>query len=522
LRIAFIHTDENGESNLYSMRPSGSDIIRLTDFRNSLCGGIAWSHDSQYLGFTSTCEGTLDLYVMKADGSELNRLTCGSERDFQPKWSPDGTRLLFFSTLTPAGGSHTMRMVNLDGSGLRTIGPEADRNAYGAWSPDGSKIAFQSDAFGCSRIGVLDLSTENVNWLTVDERDYWTPVWFPEGDRIACLRSDRGSNRIAILDIEDRNMRILGPEAGLCSGLEITPDGQRILFAHEGPGNPTSLWTQDLDCSPRQLTITLPAGLDEEYFVNPEVVGFTSSDGLEIPALLYRPRHSPSSSLPPAVIRLHGGPNFQTYNCWQPRIQLLVSRGYLVMAPDFRGSTGYGEEFQKRSIGDWGGGDLLDVISAADWLVATEQADPDRIAILGGSYGGYLALMAMAKAPDRWAAGIDLFGFADLETFYSGASDWMRQWIEKQIGSPENNPDFYHDRSPINHCEMIEAPLLVLQGEHDERVPLGQAEQLRDRMMNSGRECRLKVYKGEDHFFGSRETQVDVMQTIVDFLDKHV
>ncbi|NOQ23691.1 MAG: prolyl oligopeptidase family serine peptidase [Candidatus Aegiribacteria sp.] len=189
--------------------------------------------------------------------------------------------------------------------------------------------------------------------------------------------------------------------------------------------------------------------------------------------------------------------------------------------PDFRGSTGYGEEFEKRSIGDWGGGDLRDVIAAADYLESTGQVDPDRIALLGGSYGGYLMLMAMARAPERWAAGVNLFGFVDLETFYSSAKGWMQKWIEDQIGSPEENPEFYHCRSPITHCAEIKAPLLMLQGAKDECVPLSQAEQLKDRMKSNGRECRLKVYKDEDHFFQKEATQIDVMRTVLEFLDRY-
>ena len=517
--IAFIHTDEDDGANLYSMELSGGDIRKLTDFENSDFGVIEWSPDGQYLAFTSTHEGALDLYVIGSGGTGLHRITSGPGRVFYPKWSPDGKRLLFFTATRPAGGKYEMKSVNRDGTGLRTIGPNADRNAYGYWSPDGSRIAFHSEATGSLQIGILDLNTEAVTWITEDDRDHSCPVWFPKGDRIAFLTERNGSTRILTADIETGKTGIMGPEAGLCHSLEISRDGRRIVFIHEGPGNPASLCYQDIDGKPQQLTDPLPSGLGREDFAFPEEVSYTSSDGLEIPALLYRPKRVNSDELPPAVIRLHGGPNYQTYNCWQPGIQLLVNRGCLVLAPQFRGSTGYGKEFEQLSRGDWGGGDLQDVISAADWLVATGQANPARIALLGGSYGGYLALMAMAKAPDKWAAGIDLFGFVDLRTFHDNASDWMQEWIEQQIGSPEQNPAFYSERSPINHCDRINAPLLVLHGEDDARVPLAQAEKLRDLMVSKGRKCHLKVYGKEDHFFSSRETQVDVMRTIVDFLD---
>ena len=416
-----------------------------------------------------------------------------------------------------------MRTVNRDGTGLRTIGPEANRNAYGTWSPDGARIAFQSNACGCFRIGLLDPRTEDIKWLTSNDMDSCNPIWLPDGKRIAYKVTRNGSTRIAIVEVETGEMRVFGPEAGLCSDIEFTRDGHTVVFSHEGPRNPMDLWCQDLNGGePRQLTCSLPDSICKEDLVIPEEVSYTSFDGLEIPSLLYKPRDDTRNELPPAVIRLHGGPNFQTYNCWQPSIQFLVNQGYLVLAPNFRGSTGYGEEFRKKSIGDWGGGDLQDVIAAAEWLTSTLQADRERIALLGGSYGGYLMLMAMASVPDIWAAGVDLFGFVDLETFHSSANDWMREWIEEQIGSPEQNPDFYRERSPINHCDRIKAPLLMLQGANDKRVPPGQAKLLRDRMKSSGKECELKVYGDENHFFYNEATQIDVMKTILGFYNRHL
>jgi dipeptidyl aminopeptidase/acylaminoacyl peptidase len=129
-------------------------------------------------------------------------------------------------------------------------------------------------------------------------------------------------------------------------------------------------------------------------------------------------------------------------------------------------------------------------------------------------------LMAMARAPEKWAAGVDLFGFVDLETFHTSTSGWMREWIEDQIGSPEENPVFYHQRSPINHCAEITAPLLILQGAKDERVPLGQAEQLKERMESNGRKCTLEIYGDEDHYFRKEITQINVMRKVLDFFDR--
>lgn len=520
--IAFVSYGDNGPE-LRAITIKDKRQRTIARFLEGSVGSLQWSRSGEYIAFTSSHRGTLDLYVIKHDGTGLLRLTSGPERDFQPRWSPDDRTILFFSLMRPAGGPWEMRTIKSDGTGLRRTGPDAERNAHGAWSPDGSAIAFHSNACGSYRIGLMDTDSEQVEWLTPDDRDSWTPVWMPEGKRIACTLSERGNTRPAIIDAGTGRVTLFGPRAGLCSNVRVTCDGRTLLFLHDGPRNPPELRKQELsgEEASARLTNSLPASVDRSLLVIPEEVSYESFDGLEINSLLYRPP-ARDGIKPPAIIRLHGGPNYQTYNCWQPMIQFMVSHGYLILAPDYRGSTGYGTDFENLSRGDWGGGDLKDVTAAAEWLTATGQAHPDRIALLGGSYGGYLTLMAMAHAPDKWAAGVDLFGFADLTAFHEEAAEWMRKWIEDQIGSPEDNRSFYRQRSPITHCDRITSPLLMLHGASDRRVPLSQAEQLKEIMERNGRECRLKVYGSGDHFFGSDDTRTDTMKTILEFLNTHL
>jgi dipeptidyl aminopeptidase/acylaminoacyl peptidase len=369
-QIAFIHGVDEGKSDLFATSPTNYEIRRLTELGKGGFCGLSWSPNGNHLAFSSNYEGSFDIYVVQSDGKGMHRLTSGSENDFDPRWSPDGRRLLFYSRLSKGPmGRYEMRLINRDGAGLQAIGPEANRNAWGSWSTDGKIIAFGSNKCGCFRIGLLDLQTNETNWLTGKESNCWTPVWSPDGTRLACQIEKNGSRRITTVKIGTGEMKTVGPRSGLCSDMEFTPDSSALLFTHEGPRNPFDLWHLDLDSGDlRQLTNALPDSIDRKDLVAPEEICYASFDGLEIPALLYKPSAEVNSELPPAVIWLHGGPNYQTYNWWHPRIQLLVSHGYLVLAPDFRGSTGYGEEFKKRSIGDWGGGDLKDVIAGADWL----------------------------------------------------------------------------------------------------------------------------------------------------------
>lgn len=337
-QIAFIRDGEESKTDLFAVNIANGEISRLTELENGSFCSLSCSSDGSHLAFCSNCKGSFDIYVVRFDGKGMQRLTSGSENDFDPMWSPDGSRLVFYSLLGQGPrGRYEMRIINKDGTGFQVIGPEANRNAWGNWSRNGKMIAFGSNACGCFRIGLLNLQTNETNWLTGEERNCWTPVWSPDGNRLAFKTEKNGSRKIAIIEMETGKMEIVGPKSGMCLDMDFTPDGGTLLFTHEGPRNPFDLWRLDLGSGGlQQLTNGLPDSISREELVVPEEICYTSYDGLEIPALLFKPSGEVKRGSPPAVIRLHGGPNYQTFNCWHPRIQFLASHGYLVLAPDFR------------------------------------------------------------------------------------------------------------------------------------------------------------------------------------------
>lgn len=515
--------DEDGNEcyNLYTVSPADGSVRKLTEFeRSDRFRYFSWSPDGRYLAFDSNWEGSFDIYTIKADGTDLQRITSGSEQYYGPGWLADGQRLRFGAVTTFGIGADTKTwIVNRDKTGLRSIDCTA-----GSWSPDETRIAF---AFlndrGVFNVGVLNIRTGEKSWLTNENHEVWSPFWSPDGNSIACTVAKDGNWQIGIIELESGKLRIVGPLNGQCSCGEFTPDGKAMIFVHEGPRNPKDLWYLDLSRGKlRQLTNGCPDSIDRKKLVSPDVIRYTSLDGMEIPAFLFKPLDLDADVLPPAIVWVHGGPNYAFMNVWNPTVQLLVNRGYVVMAPNFRGSTGYGEEFARLSFGDWGGGDLKDIIAAAGYLESTGQADGKRIALWGGSYGGYLMLMALAKAPDRWAACVNFFGFVDLVSFYQNTRDWMRKWIEAQIGTPEENPEFYHERSPINHCTNITAPLLYFQGANDPRVPLSESEKLMSVLKSQNKDCTHVVYEDEGHGFQKKANQIDTMRKGLEFLERHL
>ncbi len=515
--IAFV---ESGEGCCIRISdPADGTCRKLIDFPEGSCDDLAWSPDGSLLAFSLSSAGTSGIHTIRSDGSGLNRLTSGTGRDSSPEWSTDGSRLLFQSDLPGAERDREVRIVNRDGTGFRPVG--LFRSA--SWAPCGRKLFVTSREPFHTKIGSIDFETGQVAWFSGDDQWMSNPVSSPDGRKLACVSFKGGNSRISIFDVDAEQFTFMGPKSGNCGSPAISPDGGAVVFTHCGPEEPDGLWLLDLSSRrSRQLLDCLPDSIDRRLLTIPEEVRYTSFDGLEIPAFLYRPSGPDRGSLPPAVVWLHGGPNFQFFNMWHPMIQLMQSHGYLVMAPNFRGSIGYGNEFCDLKKGDWAGGDLKDVVAAAYWLEATGQADGSRIALVGGSYGGYLMLMALEKAPGRWAAGVDLFGFVNLETFYRNARDYVQLMIRTQIGTPEDNSVFYSERSPINNCDGITSPLLIIHGADDAVVPVSESEQIVDRLHGLGKTCELKVYDGQDHRFHSASGQIDYMRTISEFLDRHI
>ena len=246
-----------------------------------------------------------------------------------------------------------------------------------------------------------------------------------------------------------------------------------LLYYHNGPTAPNDVWVYSMaDGKSRQITNSLVAGVRSEDMVEPFLVHYPSRDGKwTISAFVYVPYNMARSGQNAAVVYVHGGPTSQTVNSFSRIIQHLVNQGYMVIAPNYRGSTGYGKEFQHANLFDMGGGDLQDVLAAADWIKQTGFLDPKKIALMGGSYGGYMTMMGVTKAPDVWAAGIPIVPFVNYFTEIAHEDPVLREMDLATMGDPEKNKELFHDRSPIFFVDQIKAPLLLLAGGNDPRCP---------------------------------------------------
>jgi len=260
-----------------------------------------------------------------------------------------------------------------------------------------------------------------------------------------------------------------------------------------------------------------------EDLVQPFLVHFPSKDGKwQISALVYVPYNAERNGKNAAVVYIHGGPDAQVQNSFSKNIQYLANQGFFVIAPNYRGSAGYGKEFSDANRFDMGGGDLEDLISANAWLQKTGFVSPQKIAVMGGSYGGYITMMAVTKAPDLWAAGVPIVPFVTWFTEVESEDPGLREYDLATMGDPVKDKARFQERSPINFVDQIKAPLLLLAGGNDPRCPKTEAEQVAQAVKKRGGVVEFKVYENEGHGFSKIENQIDAYTRVAEFLKKYV
>jgi dipeptidyl aminopeptidase/acylaminoacyl peptidase len=297
----------------------------------------------------------------------------------------------------------------------------------------------------------------------------------------------------------------------------------RMLYNHEGANAPNDLWVYDFATrESRQITHALIGGIRSEDMVEPYLVHYPSKDGKwQISAFVYVPYNAERNGRNAAVVFIHGGPEAQYLNWYNSSVQYLVNQGFFVIVPNYRGSSGYGKEFQDANRFDMGGGDLQDIVSAADWIVRTGYVDPKKVTLYGGSYGGYLTMAAVTKVPDRWAAAAPWIPFVNWFTEIQNADPSVREFAIANMGDPIKDKERLRENSPIYFVDRIKAPLLLLAGGNDPRCPATEAEQVASAIKKRGGVAELKIYENEGHGFTKLENQIDAMNRVAEFLKKY-
>ena len=395
-------------------------------------------------------------------------------------------------------------------------------------SPDGGMLLLSSDAKGgYMNIALLDVATKKVTWVTDLKWEAYSGNFSPDGKSYSYVVNEGGLIDAYLAERSTNHGEKLDLPHGLNSFSgnpnEFAPQSDRVIVSHEASNQPGDLWIYDLHSRhAEQLTFSAIASLRATPLPPSQIVHYKSFDGKIISALLWMPFNLRRDGSNPALVLPHGGPTGQMVDYWNTDVAALTSRGYICIAPNPRGSTGYGLDFQKANFQDLGGGDLKDEIAGVEFLKATGYVDPKKIGITGGSYGGFMTLMAIGKAPDIWSAAVELYGIINWSTMLKSSDPSLNEYLKALLGNPEENRKIYEADSPITYIRNEKAAVLVLQGANDPRVPKEEAQQVVDILKKEGRVVDVHYYPNEGHGFVKRENQIDSMRRTVAWFDHYL
>jgi dipeptidyl aminopeptidase/acylaminoacyl peptidase len=395
-------------------------------------------------------------------------------------------------------------------------------------SPDSRKLLITSNQKnGANNVALLDSVSKKLTWVTDTKWDAGSGNFSPDGKNFTYLINEDGRTDMYLSETASlRSEKIdFPPGLNYFSGnpTPFSGDGRHLLVSHESSTRPGDIWVYDLtERKPTQLTYSAIASLEAIPMPSAQIVHYKTFDGKVISALLWMPFNLKRDGTHAAIVLPHGGPTGQMVDYWNPEVAALVSRGYICIAPNVRGSSGYGIEFQKANYQDLGGGDLQDEVYATKFLVSTGYVNPKKIGITGGSYGGYMTLMAVGKTPDVWAAGVEEFGIINWFTMLQHEDALLQEYEKSLLGDPVKDRKIYQADSPITYLHQAKAPLLVLQGENDPRVPKEEAQQVVDSLKKDGKTVDVHYYPNEGHGFEKRENRIDAIRRMVAWFDKYL
>ena len=337
------------------------------------------------------------------------------------------------------------------------------------------------------------------------------------GDRVLLVWNVEGRSELELLDcISGELQRFDGLPGSVVSSAVMAHDGVRAVLAVEGPSFPPSLWLLDLGSGAWRPLAISESG--DHRCIVPSLERFVSHDGLTITGWLYRPVGVPAGG--PAVVSIHGGPESQERPVFHPQSQLLAAAGIVVFAPNIRGSSGFGRAFVHADDRFGRLDAIADVAAAAEWLVAEGLADPDRIAVSGRSYGGYVTLMALILYPSLFAAGVDTCGMSDLTTFFRDTEPWIATAAVTKYGDPVQDATLLANLSPLHHIDRIRVPVLVVHGELDTNVPVNEAHQVVAALEQLSREVEYLELLGEGHEYRRIASRRLLLVTVTRFLTR--
>ena len=491
-----------------------SGRTRLLTDGESKHGVPVFSRDGARMAFSSTARNSKDMDLWVGDGRDpaSNRLAAELSGYWGPAdWSPDGNRLVIWRHVSSTQSE--LHLLDVDSGTTRRLSPEEPAASYAEAIFDGTPngLFLASDRDGeFTQLYHLDLGT--MAWTALSAEIPWDVVALAlssDGRTLAFVLNEDGYSTVRLLDVRSGKHRALDLPKGLVFGLRFAREANVLGFTLASPARTGNACTYDL--KKRQLvqwTDSEVGGLNPASFVEPELIRYPSFDGLMIPAFYYRPAGEGPF---PVVIDIHGGPEAQARPWFSSSTQFLVNESKVAMlVPNVRGSDGYGKSWLQLDNGPFlREGSVQDIGALLDWVAARPELDADRVAVQGGSYGGYMVLAALVHYPGRIRAGVDVVGISNFVTFLENTKPYRQDVRRVEYGDERDDEQRakLEEISPLNHVDKIDAALFVGHGANDPRVPVGEAEQVVQAVRDSGREAWFMLARNEGHGFGKKRNR---------------
>ena len=571
--IAFV-SNLAGVPQVFTVPSAGGWPDQVTALEDPV-GFVSWSPDGAHLAFTLAPGGGMNeqVYLVSPDGGGLSRVTAGGkETNRLGPWSRDGRTLALgsnerdgsaidaylydlgsgqarlvtenrgvggFSDLTRdkghgllyrlvSRGDDNLYLVELATGKEKLLTPHEGPGSFsGAISPDGRTVYLAENAGRDLRAFArvkLARGSEPGPIDVLASRDDAELSGFElndAGTRAALLWNAAGKSELAILDLPS-GRTIAKPKlpGDIAGGLVFSRDGRLLAMTVSGASAPSDVWVLDLARGTfRQITHSPHAGVDLRKLIRPELVTFRAHDGLSLSGWLYRPSGRPPF---PTVLSFHGGPEGQERPFFNGTYQALLSRGIAVFAPNVRGSSGFGKRFVNLDNGALRKNGVRDIEACVAAAVGSGAADPKRIGIMGGSYGGYMVMAGLSEYPSLFAAGADLFGVVNFETFFKHTEPWMAAISKVEYGDPDTQAEMLRELSPIHGVDRVTAPTIVLHGANDTNVPVVEAEQVVESLKKRGIPVEYVLFPDEGHGFRKTANRIRSAVSIVRWFEKYL
>ncbi|HET7405381.1 MAG TPA: alpha/beta fold hydrolase, partial [Candidatus Bathyarchaeia archaeon] len=521
-RVSSAHFSPRGDGIVFSMDPGGNEkhqiwilelpnleTRKLSKFDDVIYNFGAFSPDGKEILYASNerDERHFDIYTQSVQTLESKLLHKSDHHNFPVDWITNNRMIIGRANTNLDNDLFLINQGSTEPTRLTAHRDEATFDYSGHSSDSKSIFVITNVDREFSQPALLDLATRRLTILSEEKWDAVGARISPNGRHLAYFRNEDGVSKLHILDLEtSSDSKIEGLpqgvlEAPLIAGHDLVDwdaKSQRLVFSLQGPKHNLNIWQCDLTSRKvSQLTFVPTGGIPPDAFIEPRHETYSSFDGLKIPVLVYEPKDRKGPM--PTVVFVHGGPESQEKARFNIIVQYLANHGFLVLAPNVRGSSGYGKHWIHLDDVEKRLDSVKDLDYLVKWAIETGLSQKGRVGVVGGSYGGFMVLSAITEFPNVWGAAVDMVGIANFSTFLERTAKWRRHLRTPEYGDPERHAELFKRISPIHHVDKITSPLLVIHGANDPRVPIHEAEQIVARLKELGRRVEFIRFEDEGH-----------------------